>query len=321
MVTDANGANAETRLYKPWGEPRYPGGMQPGFGFTGQRGEPALGLYDYKARFYDPVLGRWIQSDSYVPDKGNPQGLDRYAYVANNPLKYEDSSGHCWGIASGIRGLPTYGTTCNNLDMALTIVQSDQATAGQKAGAAAYIGAEGLAHGALATGIAMAACSAVAPCAQAASSVLGISAGAPAIQNGIQTIQSNVQNLWNMNPFTRGNVIENLLGRSPNLAQNFPVIDRFKNGLATSIKSLDLGAKSYQNITTLTRTVEGYVNKLANWQGANWGGVRIDPQMIQGGELLLAIPPNASQAQMISLQQLQTWAQSVGVTITITIVK
>jgi filamentous hemagglutinin len=150
---------------------------------------------------------------------------------------------------------------------------------------------------------------------------LGISAGAPTIQNGLQTIQSNVQNLWNMNPFTRGNVIENLLGISPNLAQNFPVIDRFKNGIATSIKSLDLGARSYQNLTTLTRTVEGYVNKLASWQGANWGGVRIDPQMIQVRELLLAIPPDASQAQMANLQQLQTWAQSVGVTITVTIVK
>jgi len=247
--------------------------------------------------------------------------MDRYAYVAYNPLKYEDSNGHCWGIASGIRGLPTYGTTCNNLDMALTIVQSDQASSGQKAGAVAYIAAEGLAHGALVAGTAMLACSAVAPCAQAASSVLGISAGDPAVQNRLQIVQSNVQNLWNMNPFTRGNVIEDLLGRSPNLAQNFRVIDRFNNGVATSIKSLDLGARSYQNLSTLTRTVEGYVNKLANWQGANWGGASIDPQMIQGRELLLAISPNASQAQMAALQQLQTWAQSVSVTISITIVK
>ena len=48
------------------------------------------------------------------------------------------------------------------------------------------------------------------------------------------------------------------------ISYNFPVIDRFNNGLATSIKSLDLGAKSYQNLTTLPRTVEEYVNKLAN---------------------------------------------------------
>jgi len=109
-----------------------------------------------------------------VPDKGNPQGLDRYAYVANNPVKHEDASGHCWGIASGIRGLPSYGTTCNNLDMALTIVQSDQASPGERVGAAAYIAAEGLAHGALAAGAGMLACSAVAPCAAAVETALGI---------------------------------------------------------------------------------------------------------------------------------------------------
>lgn len=159
------------------------------------------------SRWYDPALGRFISPDSIVPDTYNPLAYDRYAYVANNPVKFIDPGGHCWGIASGIRGLPSYDTTCKNLDMALTNVQSDQASAGQKIGAAAYIGAEGLAHGGLVTGAAMAACSAIAPCAQAASSALGISAGAPAIQNGLQTIQSNVQNLWNMYPFIRGTLL------------------------------------------------------------------------------------------------------------------
>ena len=95
VVTDANGANAETRLYKPWGEQRYPGGMQPGFGFTGQRGEPALGLYDYKARWYDVSLGRFIQADTIVPGAGNPSAWDMYAYTLNNPVRFSDPSGHC----------------------------------------------------------------------------------------------------------------------------------------------------------------------------------------------------------------------------------
>ena len=62
--------------------------------FTGQRWEGALGLYDYRARFYDPALGRFLQPDSLVPEPGNPQALNRYAYVNNNPLKYTDPSGH-----------------------------------------------------------------------------------------------------------------------------------------------------------------------------------------------------------------------------------
>jgi hypothetical protein len=93
------------------------------------------------------------------------------------------------------------------------------------------------------------------------------------------------------------------------------------NGIATSIKSIDLMAKSYQNIATLTRTVQGYVNTLANWQGARWGGVTIDASQIVGREVILAIPPNASAAQLQALQQLQQWALNQGVTLTLVTVK
>jgi filamentous hemagglutinin len=117
-----------------------------------------------------------------------------------------------------------------------------------------------------------------------------------------------------------GAEIENMLGRSPQLARNFPVIDRFENGVATSIKSLDLGAKSYQNIGALTRTVQGYVNTLANWRGAYWGGVPIENHQIVGREVLLAVPPGASQAQLNALLQLQEWAATQGVTLNVVVV-
>ena len=45
-------------------------------------------------RFYDPVLGRWTQPDTIVPDPGNPQSLNRYSYVGNNSLRYTDPTGH-----------------------------------------------------------------------------------------------------------------------------------------------------------------------------------------------------------------------------------
>lgn len=61
-------------------------------------------MYDYRARFYDPVLGRFLQPDPLVPELGNSQALNRYAYVYNNPLRYRDSTGHwletVWDIAS-----------------------------------------------------------------------------------------------------------------------------------------------------------------------------------------------------------------------------
>lgn len=46
----------------------------------------------YGARYYDPVLARFITADT-VYDKG-PQGLNRYSYALNNPIKYNDPTGH-----------------------------------------------------------------------------------------------------------------------------------------------------------------------------------------------------------------------------------
>jgi len=49
---------------------------------------------DYDARFYVPALGRFSQPDTLIPGAGNPQNLNRYAYVRNNPLRYADPTGH-----------------------------------------------------------------------------------------------------------------------------------------------------------------------------------------------------------------------------------
>ncbi|RMH37085.1 MAG: RHS repeat-associated core domain-containing protein [Gammaproteobacteria bacterium] len=67
--------------------------------FTGQRHESGLpggeGLYDYGARWYDAQVGRFVSADTIVPSPGNPQMLNRYAYVLDSPLRYNDPSGHC----------------------------------------------------------------------------------------------------------------------------------------------------------------------------------------------------------------------------------
>ena len=71
--------------------------------FTGQysymddpstQGAEGFGLMFYNARWYDPLTGRMIQADSIVPN--DMQGLDRYLYTANNPVRYTDPSGHEW---------------------------------------------------------------------------------------------------------------------------------------------------------------------------------------------------------------------------------
>lgn len=52
----------------------------------------------------DPVLGRFTQADTIIPNPGNPLAMDRYAYVYNNPVKYIDPTGHWMSKNPTIRG-------------------------------------------------------------------------------------------------------------------------------------------------------------------------------------------------------------------------
>ncbi len=95
LTTDASGNKYGELRYKPYGETRYVWGTTPtDRRFTGQREDSYIKLIEMGARWYDAELGRWISPDSIVPQAGNPQTLNRYAYANNNPLKYVDSNGH-----------------------------------------------------------------------------------------------------------------------------------------------------------------------------------------------------------------------------------
>jgi len=59
------------------------------FRYTGQQLLGPLNLYYYKARFYSPAIGRFLQTDPI----GYKDGLNWYAYVGNNPFNRNDPSG------------------------------------------------------------------------------------------------------------------------------------------------------------------------------------------------------------------------------------
>ena len=90
--------------YAPFGETYNewaPTGTTPDRSFTGQdqdvvTGTGAQGVYDFLFRKYDPSSGRWLSPDPLgwgATNTADPQSLNRYAYVENQPLSLTDPNG------------------------------------------------------------------------------------------------------------------------------------------------------------------------------------------------------------------------------------
>jgi RHS repeat-associated protein len=86
--TNAVGEVVLTRQYDAWGNLES-GADQPGYAFTGREWDPETGLYYYRARYYDPRIGRFVSEDP-IGFKG---GMNFYAYVKDSPTQFRDPSG------------------------------------------------------------------------------------------------------------------------------------------------------------------------------------------------------------------------------------
>lgn len=86
-TADSTGTSTAIYSYGPYGEPNTLTGQR--FRYTGQYLIGGLGLYYYKARFYSPALGRFLQTDPI----GTADDLNLYAYTGNNPSNFSDPSG------------------------------------------------------------------------------------------------------------------------------------------------------------------------------------------------------------------------------------
>ncbi|MCH9808453.1 MAG: FG-GAP-like repeat-containing protein [Alphaproteobacteria bacterium] len=122
LVSDV-GSNIDQALsYYPFGDTlsdTKAGSFNQDRQFTGHTKDGGTGLIYMKARYYDPVTGRFSSIDPYVFKDlstiiNDPQLLNTYGYARNNPLKYDDPNGELpvlvvTGVIGGLVGLAALG--------------------------------------------------------------------------------------------------------------------------------------------------------------------------------------------------------------------
>jgi RHS repeat-associated protein len=102
-ITDAAGNVVSRRGYGSYGETdgaQLVGAGSHPFGYTGRRWDPDLGIYYYRARWYDPETATFLQTDPI----GSLDYINLYAYVGLEPGNKTDPTGECATACSVVVG-------------------------------------------------------------------------------------------------------------------------------------------------------------------------------------------------------------------------
>jgi RHS repeat-associated protein len=113
MITDSTQTPVATYRYDSFGTMTQTGTLSQPYTYTGREWDKETGLYYYRARYYDPMVGRFISKDPIGFAGG---GVNLYGYVSNNPVNWVDPLGltancppHEDGIVSN-NGFVRYGS-------------------------------------------------------------------------------------------------------------------------------------------------------------------------------------------------------------------
>ena len=100
-LTDTSGNIAATYYYDAFGVAlERTGNIGNNIGYAGYQYDEETGLYYLNARMYCPNLGCFLQEDTYRGSRDNMLSLNLYTYCHNEPIMYNDPSGH-WEVGNG----------------------------------------------------------------------------------------------------------------------------------------------------------------------------------------------------------------------------
>ena len=112
--------------------------------------------------------------------------------------------------------------------------------------------------------------------------------GTPA-EAGLLGTPASASPVWKLGWGLRGQKINEVFG-DPTFPSNYPVIDKIPNGIATSVKSIDLNAATYQNEESLAYRLNKFVADVREFDGDRWGGLLIRDVDIKGRAVQVIVP-------------------------------
>ena len=102
-LVNSSGTSVVSYTYDAWGNPESTTGSMAStlgaanpFRYRGYYYDTESGLYYLMSRYYDPVVGRWINADGYVSTGQGILSSNMYAYCENNPINRTDKTGTFW---------------------------------------------------------------------------------------------------------------------------------------------------------------------------------------------------------------------------------
>ncbi len=265
VITDATGAVLSRHDYYPYGMELTPWSDGESHKFTGKERDSESGLDFFGARYFSSQFGRFNSIDPFNPIlELRPESEDEedIEEARNDFNEYIENPQNWNRYTYALNGPLKYVDVDGRVPVVVVVVIAVR----------------------------------LAPVAGAIAARYG-----PQVLRTLQTAGPAIsQRLYSLGPAVRGGVVELLRG-SPNSFRFTQVIDNFRNGIATSVKSIDIFAKSYQNLSNLVSRLSGFVSQLANYRGGLTPAGQIRAGQITGRTLQIVLPKGQLTAEQLKV--------------------